>query len=92
LVLVGADPEGGQSDRAGKTGGLAVSWQWLLQPLDDGRRTRLIARQRYDYPGRQRLLWQLVNPIDFAMERRMLKSIKARAETAALSGADHQRY
>jgi hypothetical protein len=87
LVLVGADIGSRQPDGDGKAGGLAVSWQWLLQPLDDGRQTRLIARQHYDYPRRQRLLWRLVNPIDFAMERRMLKSIKARAETAALSGA-----
>ena len=87
LVLVGADTGSRQPDGDGKAGGLAVSWQWLLLPLDGGRRTRLIARQRYDYPRRQRLLWRLANPVDFAMERRMLKSIKARAETAAPSGA-----
>jgi hypothetical protein len=92
LALTGADPETEQAGRE-VTGGLAVSWQWLLEPLDDGRRTRLVVRQRYDYPRRQRLLWRLLNPIDFAMERRMLKGIKARAEaltpTVAPGAEDH---
>ena len=66
---------------------MAVSWQWLLEPLDNGRRTRLIVRQRYDYPRRQWLLWHVVNPVDFAMERRMLKNIKARAEASSVAEA-----
>jgi hypothetical protein len=83
LILVGADPETDQAGHGRKSEDLAVSWQWLIEPLDHGRRSRLIVRQRYDYPRRQRLLWHLVNPVDFAMERRMLKGIKARTEASA---------
>ena len=78
-------PRDRQAGHGRKSEDLAVSWQWLIEPLDHGRRSRLIVRQRYDYPRRQGLLWHLVNPVDFAMERRMLKGIKARAEASALT-------
>lgn len=81
LVLAGADaktqavwPVPGTKDE------MAQTWQWLLRPTDGGRSTRLVARQRYSYPRRQSLLWHLVESLSFVMERRMLATIKARAE------------
>ncbi len=81
LVLAGADPK----TRAvqpipASADELASTWQWVLRPLDGGRGTRLVARQRYSYPHRQSVLWHLVEPPAFVMERRMLNGIKARAE------------
>jgi hypothetical protein len=52
--------------------------QWLLQPRGDG--TRLVVRQRLDYPDRFALLWHLLEPATFVMERRMLHGLKLRAE------------
>jgi hypothetical protein len=85
LVLAGADPRTQEvaplpTDRDA----MACTWQWLLEPLDDGRRTRLIARQRYTYPRRQWLLWRLVDSVDFVMERQMLRGIKSRAEGSSV--------
>lgn len=60
-----------------------VTWQWVLQPLLRGKATRLIARQRFSFPRSQSLLWQLVDTVDFVMERRMLNSLKARVEGQA---------
>ncbi len=57
-----------------------ATWQWVLHPVDGGRATRLVARQRYSYPRSQAVLWHLVEPVDFVMERRMLGGIRARAE------------
>jgi hypothetical protein len=57
-----------------------ATWQWLLRPVDGGRRTRLVVRQRLSRPHAQRLLWRLVEPVGFVMERRMLRGIKERAE------------
>jgi hypothetical protein len=81
LVLAGADPRtrAVQPVPAGPDE-LASSWQWTLRPTGGGRGTRLVARQRYSYPRRQSVLWHLVEPVDFVMERRMLGGIKARAE------------
>lgn len=89
LVLAGADP----GTRAvqpipASPGEMATTWQWVLRPVDAGLGTRLVARQRFSYPRRQSVLWHLVEPVDFVMERRMLDGIKARAEgrrPAALS-------
>jgi hypothetical protein len=80
LVLVSAGPPGG-----GAAGVHAaepvVTWQWVLRPLDRGRRTRLLVRQRLTRPRAQRLLWRLVEPVGFVMERRMLLGIRERAES-----------
>jgi hypothetical protein len=57
----------------------AASWAWRLWSLPHDR-CRLLARQRYAYPPRQSVLWHLVEPISFVMERRMLLGIKHRAE------------
>jgi hypothetical protein len=61
----------------------ASTWQWLLRPLDDGRRTRLVVRQRLTYSRAQTPIWRIVEPINFVMERKMLHGLKARAERDA---------
>lgn len=59
------------------------TWSWRLQRLPEGR-TRLITRMKQDYrwqtPGLAAFNLVLMEFGDFAMERRMLKGIKARAE------------
>jgi hypothetical protein len=89
MVLAGADPKTwAVNPLPARPDEMATTWQWMLRPLDGGRGTRLVARQRYSYPRRQSVLWHLVEPPGFVMERRMLGGIKARAEAhhlAALS-------
>lgn len=64
----------------------AVSWVWFLQPIDETS-TRLISRYRSDYgPGlANRLAYGplVVQPVGFAMSRKMLLGIKKQAEAAA---------
>jgi hypothetical protein len=60
------------------------TWAWTLTPLE-GRRTRLVTRLRDRYPWRSSpgtalLSLVLLEHGDFAMMRRMLLGIKARAE------------
>lgn len=87
LVLASADPKTRIAVPVPATSEeMATAWQWLLENMDDGRRTRLVARQRYSYPRRQSALWHLIEPIDFVMERRMLRGIKVRAEAAWCGG------
>jgi hypothetical protein len=82
LVLAAADPVTQAVQPAAATPeDLASTWQWLLRPVAGGRATRLVARQRYSYPRGQSVMWHLVEPVSFVMERRMLHGIKARAET-----------
>ncbi|MFP5416701.1 MAG: DUF6544 family protein [Actinomycetes bacterium] len=80
LVLLGVDPKTERvpgtpiaPDAAGAT------WQWVLRAVDGGHGTRLISRQRITYPASQTLLWRVVEPIGFVMERRMLLGIRDRA-------------
>jgi hypothetical protein len=68
LVLVGGDD------------GTRITWQFVLRPMYGGRRTRLLARQRWTYRRRQSVLWHLVEPVGFVMERRMLRGLARRAE------------
>lgn len=85
FVLVALDPRSGSApDRATDATATTIStWQWQLRPLDGGSATRLIARQRYTYPTRSTVLWHVVEPISFVMERRMLLGIRERAERPA---------
>jgi len=81
LTLAGADPKTRAVAPIPATPEeMASTWQWVLHPVDNGRRTRLVVRQRISYPRRQAVLWHLVEPVSFVMERRMLHGIKARAE------------
>jgi hypothetical protein len=61
-------------------GYVASTWQWVLEPTDGNRRTRLIVRQRETYSPNQAWLWHLVEPFNFVMEHRMLQGIRQRAE------------
>ena len=58
----------------------ATTWSWELRATDEGRSTRLLTRQRLTFPSATSILWHLLEPIDFVMERRMLLGIKRRAE------------
>ncbi|MCL7454160.1 MAG: hypothetical protein M8467_14045 [Anaerolineae bacterium] len=64
----------------------AVQWSWVFVLEEtDGEDTRLIARNRTDYPPSlpNWLIWRVfTDPIAFVMERRMLREIKKRAELA----------
>jgi len=80
LVLLSTGPAGAGRPAPVDADAPVVTWQWVLRPLDGGRRTRLIVRQRLSRPRSQRLLWRLVEPVGFVMERRMLRGIKERAE------------
>jgi hypothetical protein len=79
LVLVSAAPEARYGTDAEGTAPV-LTWQWVLRPIDGGRRSRLVVRQRLSCPPSQRLLWRLLEPVDFVMERKMLRGIKRRAE------------
>ena len=83
LVLVGADPATGEPVATPVCDGSGATWQWLLRPIRGGTATRLVSRQRNAHPASQRLLWRLVEPIGFVMERRMLLGIKSRVEELA---------
>lgn len=81
LVLVG-DPAS-RPDASNLDASTAISWQWVLEPLDDGA-TRLIVRQRLTFAPTltNRLMWYMVELMNFVMERKMLKGIKRRAEAS----------
>ncbi len=72
-------------DEAPDRGYAASTWQWLLEPDAGGRRTRMIVRQRCTYSPRQALLWHIVEPLNFVMEREMLRGLNARARLATKS-------
>ena len=86
LVLVSAGPPQPGGPPSSGDGDTVATWQWVLRPADGGRGTRLIVRQRLTYPRSQRLLWHLLEPVTFVMERRMLLGMRDRAEggTAAV--------
>ena len=73
-------------DEVPARGYAASTWQWVLEPVDDRTRTRLVVRQRCTYSPRQWLLWRIVEPLNFVMERRMLLGIRDRA-TGVRSGS-----
>jgi hypothetical protein len=85
LVLIGAgtpaDPQVPEVvDEVPERGYVASTWQWVLEPLDGGRRTRLLVRQRLTYSPNQAALWHMVEPLNYVMEHRMLRGIRQRAE------------
>jgi hypothetical protein len=63
-----------------------VTWLFLVEPLGQ-ERCRVISRYRCatsdDFATRLQFGPTLVEPVSFAMDRRMLQGIKARAERAA---------
>ncbi len=82
LVLMGANPATGAAppvvDQVPTREYVGSTWQWILRP-DGHERTRLIVRQRLTYSSRQTVIWHLVEPINFVMERAMLRGIAQRA-------------
>lgn len=85
LVLLGAgtpaDPQlPDVVDEVPERDYVASTWQWVLDPADDGRRTRLVVRQRETYSPHLSWVWHLVEPFNFVMEHRMLRGIRDRAE------------
>lgn len=84
LVLVGADPRPPHA-AAPPDGPGTATWQFALRPRDDGRSTRLVVRQRLTYRDSASVLWHLVEPVAFVMERQMLQGIRRRAESSSLS-------
>ena len=87
LVLMGADPGTGRAPPVVTSvpdrGYVASTWQWRLHPRHGGDATRLVVRQRLTYSPRQALLWHLVEPLNFVMERAMLCGLRQRAEQTA---------
>lgn len=92
LVLMGADPSTKRAPpvltRIPESGYAASTWQWVLRRLPQGG-TRLIVRQRLTYSPSQRVLWRVVEPINFVMERAMLRGIARRAEQRSRIQQDH---
>jgi hypothetical protein len=81
LVLMGVDPATHELPPTPVTSDTtaATTWSWQLKPRgDEG--TRLVTRQRLTFPRTQSVLWHVVEPINFVMERRMLVGIKRRTE------------
>ena len=91
VVLVARDPKTGGPAARG-TGRFSVdeSWAFVVEPLDDGRRTRLLARsrRRTREPAGDRVFWQLVELVSLPMERKMLLGIKERAERLVGTGPE----
>lgn len=80
LVLVAADPMPPHEVATADSPGGMATWQWQLRRDRHGSGTRLIARQRLTFPDRAKVMWHLVEPVSFVMERQMLRGIKRRAE------------
>ena len=90
LVLISADPPTEEPVPTPVDGGPGAPWTGSLRAAGGGSQTRLVCRQRNTHPDGHRLLWRLVEPIGFVMERRMLLGIKERAEQSSVPG-DPQR-
>ncbi|MBA3468224.1 MAG: hypothetical protein H0T53_01140 [Herpetosiphonaceae bacterium] len=74
ILMCGLNPASRQPETS-------ATWVFVLEPQPNGT-TRLLVRGRNAYaPGlANHLLWHLVEPVAFVMERRMLRGIKQRAE------------
>lgn len=75
-----------------ETGGSNATWTFALHEVSPGA-TRLVVRFRGRSPSlRARLVNRLVvEPVQFAMERKMLKGIRQRAERARASATEGRR-
>lgn len=82
FILRGADLQTGQPVERRQPlphNDAITTWQFVLDKQDE-HTTRLIIRQRLDYSPDQWLLWRIVEPINFVMEQKMMRTIKQRAE------------
>lgn len=75
LVMCALNPVTRQAEKS-------ATWVFVLEEAAGA--TRLLVRGRNGYaPGfANALMWHIVEPISFVMERRMLRGIKARAEAS----------
>ncbi len=82
LVLISADPKTEQAVVYAEEmpkGYAIASWQFFLEPSGDDV-TRLFTRQRLAYNQGMEAVWRITESITFVMERKMLLSIRQRAE------------
>lgn len=64
------------------------TWAFLLEPIDGGRRTRLLTRLHYRVPfGIHLVYWPLFELGDYVLQPLMLRNIKRRVETTIAAGA-----
>lgn len=71
------DPEQGRPDNF-----LHLSWLWFIEPIND-KKSRFISRNRLNYKSsiiNRMMIGLLLEPIVFAMDRKMCLGIKKRAE------------
>ncbi len=82
LVLLGADPRPPHAAASSDSPSGIATWQWQLRPTAGRLGTRLVTRQRLSHPPTtgMSVMWHLVEPVGFVMERRMLRGIKHRVE------------
>lgn len=76
-----------RTDAVAVSNGYRGSWSFVLYPIDD-HITRLLVRSRseYRFSIRNFIMWRVfVEPVEFIMERGMLRGIKERAELKARS-------
>ncbi len=81
LPIVAVEP--GRTLLAQTREGPRASWLFFVEPLDGGRRSRLVSRYRCgaaETLGTRIAFATVVEPIGFVMDQRMLRGIKARAE------------
>jgi len=76
LVMCALDPKTREPERS-------ATWTFFLEPR--GAKTRLLVRGRNAHPPTlgMHLMWRVIEPIAFVMERRMLRGLRARAERAS---------
>jgi hypothetical protein len=81
LVLLGADPKPPHAAATADGPGIAT-WQFSLRPRAGSPSTRVVVRQRLACPRSASLMWHVVEPVAFVMERQMLLGLRRRAERA----------
>ena len=70
------------------------AWVWSFELRPAGERTRLISRNRFDtsaLPLKDKLAYPVIEPGSWVMERKMLLTIKQRAERLAPDAGDRVR-
>ena len=87
-MLVGADLRPPHLAAGPDSAAGLATWQWQQRPTADGRDTRLLTRQHLSYPPTRGVgvMWHLVEPVGFVMERQMLLGIRQRVEREQCGG------
>jgi len=68
-----------EKDAQADKGYSIATWQFVLQALDENS-VRLVVRQRLSYSPDLAWMWRLTEPVGFVMERKMMLSVRHRAE------------